>query len=128
VDCPPILISGFLRIILLIMDEEEKQQPPKEKIPEEEIPPGENEAKGILTLEELGDIPLKISVQLGNTKIKLEDLIRLQKGSIIGIEKLAGEPLEFYIGKKLAAKGEVIVINEKYGLRLTDIINPEKKD
>jgi len=52
--------------------------------------------------------------------------LKLEKGAIIGMEKLAGDPLEFYIGKRLAARGEVVVINEKYGLRLTEIINPEE--
>ncbi len=86
----------------------------------------EDDKGKLLNIKELGDIPLKISVQLGNTELKIEEILKLEKGSIIGMEKLAGEPLEFFVGKKLAARGEVVVINEKYGLRLTEIINPEE--
>jgi flagellar motor switch protein FliN/FliY len=57
----------------------------------------------------------------------MEEILKLSKGSIIGIDKLAGEPLEFFVGQRLAAKGEVVVLNEKFGLRLTDIIDPEDK-
>ncbi|TDJ07111.1 MAG: flagellar motor switch protein FliN [Deltaproteobacteria bacterium] len=78
-------------------------------------------------MDDLDDVPLRISVQLGQCQLKMEDILKLSKGSIIGIDKLAGEPLEFYIGHRLAAKGEVVVLNEKYGLRLTDIIDPENK-
>ena len=85
----------------------------------------EDEGK-LLNIKELGDIPLRISVQLGNTDLKIEEILKLEKGSIIGMEKLAGEPLEFFVGRKLAARGEVVVINEKYGLRLTEIISPEE--
>jgi len=82
---------------------------------------------GIVSMDDLDDVPLRISVQLGQCQLKMEDILKLSKGSIIGIDKLAGEPLEFYIGHRLAAKGEVVVLNEKYGLRLTDIIDPENK-
>jgi len=107
--------------------EEQKDIPGKNTLPNQTIITGDEEEEGkLLTLRELGDIPLKISVQLGNTELKIEEILKLEKGSIIGIGKLAGEPLEFFVGKKLAARGEVVVINEKYGLRLTEIINPEE--
>jgi flagellar motor switch protein FliN len=107
--------------------EEEKDKTEKENIPNQGILGEEDDNEGeLLNIKELGDIPLRISVQLGNTELKIEEILKLEKGSIIGMEKLAGEPLEFFVGRKLAARGEVVVINEKYGLRLTEIINPEE--
>jgi flagellar motor switch protein FliN/FliY len=112
---------------------EQENENPEETVekpqsqPAQTIVTGDEEEEGnLFNLNELGDIPLRISVQLGNTDLKIEEILKLEKGSIIGIEKLAGDPLEFYIGKRLAARGEVVVINEKYGLRLTEIINPEE--
>ncbi len=108
--------------------EKENLEESVEKSPQaQSIVTGDEEEGNLFNLNELGDIPLRISVQLGNTDLKIEEILKLEKGAIIGIEKLAGDPLEFYIGKRLAARGEVVVINEKYGLRLTEIINPEEK-
>ncbi len=70
------------------------------------------------------DIPLELSVELGKTRMLVNDLLQLGQGSIIELNKLAGEPLEVYINKKLIARGEVVVVNEKFGVRLTDVITP----
>ncbi len=70
------------------------------------------------------DIPLQLSVELGKTKMLVNDLLQLGQGSIIELNKMSGEPLEVYINGKLIAKGEVVVVNEKFGIRLTDIITP----
>lgn len=70
------------------------------------------------------DIPLELSVELGKTKMLVNDLLQLGQGSIVELNKLAGEPLEIYINRKLVARGEVVVVNEKFGVRLTDIISP----
>ena len=70
------------------------------------------------------DIPLELSVELGKTKMLINDLLQLGQGSIIELNKLAGEPLEIYVNGKLVARGEAVVINEKFGIRLTDIISP----
>ena len=69
------------------------------------------------------DIPLKVSVELGRSKILVQDLLKLHKGSVIELNKLAGEPLEILVNDKVVAKGEVIVVNEKFGIRLTDIVS-----
>lgn len=73
------------------------------------------------------DIPLELSVELGKTKMLVNDLLQLGQGSIVGLNKLAGEPLEIYINQKLIARGEVVVVNEKFGVRLTDIISPQER-
>ncbi|HKK90566.1 MAG TPA: flagellar motor switch protein FliN [Desulfobacteraceae bacterium] len=70
------------------------------------------------------DIPLELSVELGKTRMLINDLLQLGQGSIVELNKLAGEPLEVYINHKLIARGEVVVVNEKFGVRLTDIITP----
>ena len=70
------------------------------------------------------DIPLELSVELGKTKMLINDLLQLGQGSVVELNKLAGEPLEIYINRKLVARGEVVVVNEKFGVRLTDIISP----
>jgi flagellar motor switch protein FliN len=78
-------------------------------------------------LEFLLDIPLMISVELGRTKMLINDLLQLGQGSVIELEKLAGEPMEIYVNNRLIARGEVVVVNEKFGVRLTDIISPSER-
>jgi flagellar motor switch protein FliN/FliY len=69
------------------------------------------------------DIPLKVSVELGRTKMLVNDLLQLGQGSVIELDKIAGEPMEILINDKLVALGEVVVVNEKFGVRLTDVIS-----
>ncbi|WP_462323955.1 flagellar motor switch protein FliN [Desulfoplanes sp.] len=70
------------------------------------------------------DIPLTVSAQLGSTQLLINELLQLGQGSVIELNKLAGEPLEIMVNGKLVARGEAVVINEKFGVRLTDIISP----
>ncbi|MCL1888986.1 MAG: flagellar motor switch protein FliN [Desulfovibrionaceae bacterium] len=70
------------------------------------------------------DIPLDVSAELGHTKLLINELLQLGQGSVVELNKLAGEPLEVYVNGKLVARGEAVVINEKFGVRLTDIISP----
>lgn len=67
------------------------------------------------------DVPLKVSVELGRTKMMINDLLQLGQGSVIELDKIAGEPMEILINNKLVALGEVVVVNEKFGVRLTDV-------
>ena len=69
------------------------------------------------------DVPLKVSVELGRTKMLVNDLLQLGQGSVIELDKLAGEPMEILINDKLVAMGEVVVVNEKFGVRLTDVVS-----
>ncbi len=78
-------------------------------------------------LEFILDIPLSISVELGRTKMIINDMLQLGQGSVIELDKLAGEPLEVYVNNKLMAKGEVVLVNDKFGVRLTDIISPVER-
>ena len=73
------------------------------------------------------DIPLTISVELGRTKMVINDMLQLGQGSVIELAKLAGEPLDVYVNGKLMARGEVVLVNDKFGVRLTDIISPAER-
>jgi flagellar motor switch protein FliN/FliY len=73
------------------------------------------------------DIPLKVTVELGRTKMPVSELLNLTQGSVIELSKLAGEPMEVYVNDKLIARGEAVVVNEKFGVRLTDIISPAER-
>lgn len=75
-------------------------------------------------LEFILDIPLTVTAQLGSTQLLINELLQLGQGSVIELNKLAGEPLEIHVNGKLVARGEAVVINEKFGIRLTDIISP----
>src|SRR5215213_8360932 len=69
------------------------------------------------------DIPLRVTVELGRTKMVVSELLNLGQGSVIELNKLAGEPMEVLVNDKLVARGEAVVVNEKFGVRLTDIIS-----
>jgi flagellar motor switch protein FliN len=81
----------------------------------------------IRDLDFILDIPLEVSVELGRTKMLINDLLQLGQGSVIELNKLAGEPLEILVNRKLVARGEVVVVNEKFGVRLTDVISPMER-
>jgi flagellar motor switch protein FliN len=78
----------------------------------------------VQNLDFILDIPLQVSVELGRAKVIIKDLLQLGQGSVLELDKLAGEPLEVLVNGKLVARGEVVVVNEKFGIRLTDIISP----
>jgi len=69
------------------------------------------------------DVPLQITVTLGETRMLIKELLQLGQGSVVELEKMAGEPMDVLIGDKLVARGEVVVVNEKFGVRLTDIVS-----
>ncbi len=73
------------------------------------------------------DIPLRVTVELGRTKMPVSELLNLTQGSVIELTKLAGEPMEVLVNDKLIARGEAVVVNEKFGVRLTDIISPTER-
>ena len=75
-------------------------------------------------IEFILDVPLLITVELGRTKMLIKDLLKLTHGSVIELDKVAGDPVEILVNDKLIAKGEVVVVNDKFGVRLTDIISP----
>jgi len=84
----------------------------------------EGSEQGKREIDFLLDIPVEVSVQLGTTKMMIKEILQLGEGSVIELEKLAGEPMEILANNRTVAKGEVVVVNEKFGVRLTDIISP----
>ena len=78
-------------------------------------------------LEAILDIPVSLSVQIGQTKISIKNLLQLNQGSVVELERLAGEPLDVMVNNTLVAHGEVVVVNEKYGIRLTDIVSAHER-
>ncbi len=85
---------------------------------------GSNREKGI---DLLLDIPLQVSVEVGRARILVRDLLQMQEGTLIELEKLSGEPLDLYVNSRLIARGEAVVVNEKFGLRLTDVVSPSER-
>ena len=79
------------------------------------------------SLDLILDIPLTVTVELGRSKMLINDLLQLAQGSVIELTKLVGEPLEVLVNNKLVARGEVVVVNEKFGVRLTDIVTPMER-
>lgn len=79
------------------------------------------------SLDFILDIPLKVTAELGRSKMAIRDILQLAQGAVIELSKFAGEPLEVLVNDKLIARGEVVVVNEKFGIRLTDIISPVER-
>ena len=78
-------------------------------------------------LELVMDIPIQLTVELGRTKMPIRNLLQLAQGSVVELNELAGEPLDVFVNGCLVAQGEVVVVNEKFGIRLTDIITPSER-
>ena len=80
-----------------------------------------------INLDVILDIPVTISMEIGNTKINIRNLLQLNQGSVVELDRMAGEPLDVVVNGTLIAHGEVVVVNEKFGIRLTDIISPAER-
>lgn len=81
----------------------------------------------VQSLDFILDVPLKVTVELGRTRMAIREILQLAQGSVVELSKFAGEPLELLVNEKLVARGEVVVVNEKFGIRLTDIISPVER-
>lgn len=80
-----------------------------------------------INMDVILDIPVTISMEIGNTKINIRNLLQLNQGSVVELDRMAGEPLDVRVNGTLIAHGEVVVVNEKFGIRLTDIISPAER-
>ena len=87
----------------------------------------EKSQDGVHSLDFILDIPLKVTVELGRTKMSVRDILQLAQGSVVELSKFAGEPLEVLVNDRLVARGEVVTVNEKFGIRLTDILSPMER-
>jgi flagellar motor switch protein FliN/FliY len=105
----------------------ENESAGQDKSPFPDMEQDQRKKDNLKDLDFILDIPLEVSVELGRTKMLINELLQLGQGSVIELNKLAGEPLEILINKKLVARGEAVVVNEKFGVRLTDIISPMER-
>ena len=90
---------------------------------------GETDGKSSMMneLDMILDIPVQIAVELGRTKITIKNLLQLAHGSVVELDAMAGEPMSVFVNGTLIAQGEVVVVNDKFGIRLTDIITPSER-
>jgi flagellar motor switch protein FliN/FliY len=93
----------------------------------EESPPTSAQENQSRRLELLLDVPLDLSVELGRTRMSIQDLLNLSPGSVVELDKIAGEPLDILVNDRLIARGEAVVVNDKFGVRITDIVSPSER-
>lgn len=89
--------------------------------------PGLEQGDGAPDLDVILDIPVTLSMEVGNTSIPIRNLLQLNQGSVIELDRLAGEPLDVLINGTLIAHGEVVMVNDKFGIRLTDVVSPSER-
>lgn len=92
-----------------------------------ESPEDQDSLNNLQDIDLILDIPVKLTVELGRTKMTIKELLRLSQGSVVALDGLAGEPLDILINGYLIAQGEVVVVGDKFGVRITDIITPSER-
>jgi len=88
---------------------------------------GTSDAARDVNLEVILDVPVTLSMEVGRTRIPIRNLLQLNQGSVVELDRAAGEPLDVFVNGTLVAHGEVVVVNEKFGIRLTDVISPAER-
>ena len=107
---------------------DETQEQVEETAPaESESAPMEAKSASAKNLEVVLDIPVRLSMEVGNTQIPIRNLLQLNQGSVIELDRLAGEPLDVLVNGTLIAHGEVVMVNEKFGIRLTDVVSQQER-
>lgn len=101
--------------------------PSPEKAQFEQLSPSAGASGAINNIDMILDIPVHLTVELGRTKLAIRSLLQLAQGSVVELDGLAGEPMDVLVNGCLIAQGEVVVVNEKFGIRLTDIISPSER-
>ena len=123
------------------MNAETKQETEAKKTEEQVSAETENKIDGKVTKDDssnvesaaaknlrvLENIDVKLTVEVGNTEIKIRDLLRLNEGSVVELDRLAGEPLDILANGTMIAKGEVVMVGERFGIRLTEVVDPEER-
>ena len=85
------------------------------------------EPRNDVNIDVILDVPVTLSLEVGRTRLPIRSLLQLSQGSVVELERAAGEPLDVYVNGTLVAHGEVVVVNEKFGIRLTDVISPAER-
>ena len=98
-----------------------------EKVEATSLQESQSYVQGDVNLDVVLDIPVTIAMEIGRTKISIRNLLQLNQGSVVELDRLAGEPMDVLVNGTLVAHGEVVVVNEKFGIRLTDVISPAER-
>lgn len=85
------------------------------------------EVKGETSLDVILDIPVTLSMEIGRSRVSIEELLKLAKGSVVELDRMAGEPLDVLVNGTLVARGEVVVVNDRFGVRLSEVISPAER-
>ena len=105
-----------------LLESEQRARPPA---PAPAEPSGNH--NGEVNLDVILDVPVTLSMEVGRTRIPIRNLLQLNQGSVVELDRAAGEPLDVFVNGTLVAHGEVVVVNEKFGIRLTDVISPSER-
>jgi flagellar motor switch protein FliN/FliY len=106
------------------MDGQRQAESGAESAQFQELQPESGTMGGEVSLDAILDVPVIISMEIGRTKISIRNLLQLNQGSVVELDRLAGEPMDVLVNGTLIAQGEVVVVNDKFGVRLTDVISP----
>lgn len=109
---------------LLEQEQRQRAAPQPQPQPDPGLPSG---AHGDVNLDVILDVPVTLSMEVGRTRIPIRNLLQLNQGSVVELDRAAGEPLDVFVNGTLVAHGEVVVVNEKFGIRLTDVISPSER-
>jgi flagellar motor switch protein FliN len=107
-----------------LLEQEQRQRAAPAAQPDPGLPSG---APGDVNLDVILDVPVTLSMEVGRTRIPIRNLLQLNQGSVVELDRAAGEPLDVFVNGTLVAHGEVVVVNEKFGIRLTDVISPSER-
>ena len=105
---------------------EEAEQPKEEKktVAPVQSAPAATPAQGMSNMDLLMDISLKVTVELGRTRMTFHQVLELQNGSVVELDRLAGDPVDVFVNDRIIARGEVVVVDDKFGVRITELISP----
>jgi flagellar motor switch protein FliN/FliY len=93
----------------------------------DQLTPDSTHTDGDIKIDAILDVPITISMEIGRARINIRNLLQLNQGSVVELDRLAGEPMDVLVNGTLIAQGEVVVVNEKFGIRLTDIVSPAER-
>lgn len=108
----------------LLEQEQRQRAAASQPQPDAGLPGG---APSDVNLDVILDVPVTLSMEVGRTRIPIRNLLQLNQGSVVELDRAAGEPLDVFVNGTLVAHGEVVVVNEKFGIRLTDVISPSER-
>lgn len=107
-----------------LLEQEQRQRAAAQPQPDPGLPGG---SATDVNLDVILDVPVTLSMEVGRTRIPIRNLLQLNQGSVVELDRTAGEPLDVYVNGTLIAQGEVVVVNDRFGVRLTDVVSPAER-